>query len=513
MKFFKNILLIYMCLALTLLTCACGDDEYREADISFSTIANVSTFDPQLASSEVELTIASNCFEGLLTKNKAGEIVNGAIDSYNKSGLIYTFKIKDDLVYSDGETKLTAIDFEFGIKRAVLRQTGSPFVSTLFAIKNAKAINMGKMDVDSLGVVADENANTLTITLVREDPAFLETLTKPLTAPCDEEFFNETAGKYGLKSKYIISNGAFSIEYYNTDTKTAIIKRSPEYVGENGATPNSVTINYDETYESIFEDFGAKEIDIGTTLCSNLTTLDEMGYQSNLYYNTNYCLYMSDELVSENGNHLNKALTFAIDNGVITSNVTDYYGNVNGIIPDINTFNGVEYRQQVGNVKLNEFNIKKSESLLGDYGDATEVLNGLNIYYPEGDSRLELISNLIAQGWQKDLNVFINTSSDTAENIATKIKQNEIKIGIIKVYSDNSEAVPSLNLLSEMGIAKKSTPQTAKELFGFEQELVSSGTLYPVLSIPSAISFTKDICDFVSSKDGKVVDFRFIKKS
>ena len=222
---------------------------------------------------------------------------------------------------------------------------------------------------------------------------------------------------------------------------------------------------------------------------------------------------MSDELVSKNGHHLNKALSFAIDGGAITSNINDYYGVVNGIIPDINTFNGVEYRQQVGNVKLNDFNIKKSESLLGDYGDATEVLNGLNIYYPEGDSRLELISNLIAQGWQKDLNVFINTSSDTAENIATKIKQNEIKIGIIKVYSDNSEAVPSLNLLSEMGIAKKSTPQTAKELFKLEQELVSSGTLYPVLSIPSAISFTKDICDFVSSKDGKVVDFRFIKKS
>lgn len=513
MKFFKNILIIYMCLAVSLLTCGCGDD-FDEAQVAFSTVSGISTFDPQLASTDAELSIASNCFEGLMTKNQSGEIVlGGAVQSYEKNGLVYTFKIKNGLVYSDGETNLTAEDFEFGISRAVLKQTGSPFVSLLFSIKNAKAINEDKMDIGSLGVYADEKDNTLSIILERDDPAFLETLAKPLTAPCDEAFFNSTAGKYGLKSKYIISNGAFSIEYYNTDTKTAIIKRSPEYVGENGAIPSSVTVNYDETYDSIYADFGAKEIDIGTIDCAHLTSLEELGNKANLYYNTNYCLYISNSLVSEYGNQLNKALTFAIDNGAITSNITDFYGNVNGIIPDINTFNGKEYRAQVGNAQLNAFDVQKAESLLGSYDQASEVLNGLSIYYPDGDSRLELISNLIAQGWQKDLNIFINSAKSDANSIASKIKTGEIKIGVITVSSESGEALPSFNCLNNLDICEKANVQTASELFKLEQQLISDGTLYPLLSIPTAIVFTNNVEEITTSKDGKTIDFRFIKKS
>jgi len=511
MKIFKTALIIYMCLVVCFVTTACDNNDYSDAQIAFSTVSSVSTFDPQLAKTEAEITIASNCFEGLLTKDDKGNIINGAIESYSVDNFVYNFKIKDNLLWSDGETPLTAKDFEFGIKRAVLKQTNSPFAPLLYSIKNAEKINKGKASIETLGVKANEN--TLQITLERADDGFLETLTKPLCFPCNETFFNETAGKYGLKSKYIISNGAFSIEYYNTDTKTVIIKNSEDYKGETKAIPKSVTINYSETYDSIYSDFESGEIDVGSIDCSYLSSLEELGNKSKLFYDSNYCLYISDDLISESGVKLNKALSYAIDNGVITSNINDYYGNVSGIIPDINVFGGSEYRKQVGNVSLNEYNPQKSENMLGDYEQASDVLNGLNIYHPTGESRLALISNLIAQEWQKDLNIFINSAEEEPETINSKIVSGDIKIAVIKVSSENNEAQTSFNSLNSLEICEKSNVKTAKQLFQKEQSLISDGIIYPLLSVPTAISFGEQIEGLCTSKDGKTIDFRHTKKS
>ena len=109
----------------------------------------------------------------------------------------------DDAFWSNGE-KVTANDFVFAMRRAINPKTESPNAQLLYCIKNAKKIHTSNTPVNALGVTA-LNDLTLKIELQESDPDFLYVLTTAICMPCNEKFFNECAGKYGLFADCIIS--------------------------------------------------------------------------------------------------------------------------------------------------------------------------------------------------------------------------------------------------------------------------------------------------------------------
>ena len=100
--------------------------------------------------------------------------------------------------------------------RAVMPQTKAPFVSRLFAIKGAKEINNGKAALNTLGVKAIDQY-TLSITLAYDDSHFENTLTTSVSMPCNREFFEDAAGKYGLFAENILSNGSYKLTRWRKD--------------------------------------------------------------------------------------------------------------------------------------------------------------------------------------------------------------------------------------------------------------------------------------------------------
>ena len=106
----KAISLILAVLTLFALS-ACGDS-YQDAIIYFEIPEQPYTLDPQTASTDSELAIVNNIFEGLLRKNASGSIVCGASESFTYNNLTYTFKLREDAVWSN-EEPLTADDFVF----------------------------------------------------------------------------------------------------------------------------------------------------------------------------------------------------------------------------------------------------------------------------------------------------------------------------------------------------------------------------------------------------------------
>ena len=150
-------------LAATLCFCITGcSDKSEKAYIYFELTEKPTTLDPQTASSDSELLIVKNIFEGLLRKNENGD-------------------------------KVTAYDFEFAFKRAVSSETNSPFVSRLFCISGAENIYKNNANTKNLGVKAKDKY-TLQITLCKEDKTFLETLTSSIAMPCNEKFFKNSSG-------------------------------------------------------------------------------------------------------------------------------------------------------------------------------------------------------------------------------------------------------------------------------------------------------------------------------
>ena len=132
------------------------------------------SLDPALATGTHESWVLENVFEGLMTFDEKGELVNGMAKDYKISddGLTYTFTIRDDAKWSNGDP-VTAEDFEFTWKRALDPETASDYATILYYIKGGEAFNIGEGSIDDVGVKAlDEK--TLEVTLEYPTAYFLE---------------------------------------------------------------------------------------------------------------------------------------------------------------------------------------------------------------------------------------------------------------------------------------------------------------------------------------------------
>ena len=72
----------------------------------------------------------------------------------------------------------------------------------MFAIKNAKKIYEGTMDISNLGVTAIDD-HTLKVDLEYSYEDFPSITSLPVFMPCNQAFFESTSGKYGLDAKSI----------------------------------------------------------------------------------------------------------------------------------------------------------------------------------------------------------------------------------------------------------------------------------------------------------------------
>ena len=201
-KMISVIITVLMCLSIS----ACNES-YKDAYIYFELDSIPKTLDPQLVSTKDEITAVRCLFGGLLRYDSEGKCIPSAAKSYEKSDLTYTFIIKDDAAWKNGQ-KLIADDFVFALKRAIDPKIKAPFASLLGSIKNGKKILEGSLSPDSLGVYSVDE-KTLKIQLEYDDPEILNTLTLPVTMPCNRAFFETCKGKYGLNIDSVLCNGSY----------------------------------------------------------------------------------------------------------------------------------------------------------------------------------------------------------------------------------------------------------------------------------------------------------------
>ena len=86
-----------------LLTCfsACSKDDGKNKAFACAVNELPVHFDPQIAKTQSEKTVAVNIFDGLFKLSENGEAVKCTVSDYSVSadGLSYTFTIKDNLKY------------------------------------------------------------------------------------------------------------------------------------------------------------------------------------------------------------------------------------------------------------------------------------------------------------------------------------------------------------------------------------------------------------------------------
>ncbi len=108
--------------------------------------AEPETLDMHKSTGVPEANIQRDLFEGLVSVAADGSLIPGAAKSWeqDESGKIWTFTLRDDGKWSNGET-VVASDFVNAFQRALSPETASEYAFILWPVKNAKAINKGEI--------------------------------------------------------------------------------------------------------------------------------------------------------------------------------------------------------------------------------------------------------------------------------------------------------------------------------------------------------------------------------
>lgn len=204
-----------------------------EQKIVYNIAADPKTIDPQLNSAVDGSKVIRNAFEGLMREIENGEVENGIAESYEVSedGLVYTFHIRDNAKWSDGED-VTASDFEYGWKRALNPKTAAEYAYQLFYVKNGEAYNSGKASVDDVGIkVIDDK--TIEVTLESAVPYFLSLLAMPVYYPVRQDIVEEYGDKWALKPETYVSNGPFKMTEWNNKESMTFVKNENYWDADN----------------------------------------------------------------------------------------------------------------------------------------------------------------------------------------------------------------------------------------------------------------------------------------
>ncbi|WP_088041650.1 peptide ABC transporter substrate-binding protein [Bacillus sp. EAC] len=240
----KSFLSIILLLSLSLTACSKqatqGQNVSGSHTLQLMDTSDIVSLDSSLALDGPSLNALNSVMEGLYMPNEKGEYVPAAALSHkvSKDGKVYTFTLRD-ANYSNGD-KVTAKDFVFAMRRAIDPKTKAQFAYDLYDIKNAKAINEGKLSVDKLGVTALDD-KTLEIKLERAIPYFIQLTSLPMYFPLNEKFVKEQGNKYGLEADTTLYNGPYVVSKWEHETGFTM-KKNPQYYDKNNVDINEIDV-------------------------------------------------------------------------------------------------------------------------------------------------------------------------------------------------------------------------------------------------------------------------------
>jgi oligopeptide transport system substrate-binding protein len=185
---------------------------------------------PQLdstrATDQVSNFVLGHVMEGLTRYVKPGEIGPGVADRWELSERRAVFHLRPDARWADGKP-VTAHDFVFAWRTVVDPRTASEYAFILYPVKNAEAINGGKLPLGALGVTARDD-RTLEVELERPTGYFLGLTAFSTYLPLRQDFYEARPGRYAADAKDLLCNGPFVLTGW-VHAASMTFEKNPHY--------------------------------------------------------------------------------------------------------------------------------------------------------------------------------------------------------------------------------------------------------------------------------------------
>lgn len=493
MQYFKKTMCVILATVISVLCLVGCGDKYKDAYIYFELLEKPLTLDAQKAFSDSELLIVRNIYEGLLRRGENGEIVCGVAESYTYENMVYSFKLRQDAFWSDG-TPVTADDFVFAFRRAVDPKINAPFANRLMCIEGAQAINDGVADVSTLGVSAPDKY-TFNIKLCSEDSNFIETLTSSVCMPCNEDFFDESIGKYGLDADYIISNGSYRLTKWNKEDFGIRLYKNEDYSGSFEVNNAAVFISCidEETQVSRLAEGNS---DMAFMPCSQLEEAEKSGLKTVGVQNIFWLLTISREYSPE----VRRALAMAYSSDNYSNMLKSGFETAISLYPEIL---GCEDTTGVG---VTTYDIEGAKALMTSQISQMEDKRfpAATLYYYDIDGIHQVATGIVGH-WQQNLSTFINIqASNSLNSLKNELNESSLSFALFPITVTGTSLDEYLmNFSSAAG-------NTVSEI---QQNLLDDNTLLPVAFQNTNISYV-DLVENVTVEDfNGYIDFSFVIKN
>ncbi len=211
-----------------LITC-CGWRADAAQIYRFGNSGEPKDLDPQLAAGVPEYQILQNLYEPLLVLNPKTlkpEPAGATSWTSSKDGLVWTFNLRKEAKWSNGDA-VTAEDYVYAWRRLLDPALASSYAYFGYFIKNAEAINAGKIgDLKQLGVRA-KDAHTLELTLERPTPYLMKLLYFMSLYPVHQKTVEKFGGNW-THPENTVTNGPYIMSKWEIN-KVVALRKNPHY--------------------------------------------------------------------------------------------------------------------------------------------------------------------------------------------------------------------------------------------------------------------------------------------
>ena len=369
------------------------------------------TLDPQLTDDEFSFQVVRDLFEGLTAEDARGRIVPGVANSWtiNKSGTVYTFKLRPQARWSDG-SPVTAPEFVEGLRRAVDPRTASGSAELLQVIKGASSIIAGKHDVTDLGVSAI-GENIVRIELARPAPYILQVLSQPIAAPLRYTMSNTALGSKHDKDPTVF-NGPFILvkRVYGSYIELA---RNPFYWDASHVSIDRVRYVISESEATELREYLAGQLDMTYSIpmpdLNRLLIQRPTEVQLAPILATFYLAFNLSEPRLRDNLDLRRALSMAIDRNLIAAKVMLGVSPAYSYVPSgVQNYASREYKWAKW---PRDRRLDSARRFYAKAGYSSHHPLRLRLYF-NSDETIRRVMIAIAENWKQNLGVDSDLVSD-----------------------------------------------------------------------------------------------------
>jgi len=392
------------------------------------------SLDPALAQGTHESWVLENVFEGLMTFDENGKLVEGMAESYEVSedGTTYIFILRNGITWTNGDP-ITAEDFEYSWKRALAPETAGNYASILYYIRGAKSYNAGEGSADDVLVTALDK-KTLEVTLETPIAYFLELTAFYTYFPVNKNVAEKNPNWAKDPATYV-SNGPFKLVEWKHNDKI-VLEKNKNYYNARKIKLDGIDLDILEDQNTAWQKYRGGEydllVDVPASVINQLKQESnpelEIGLQIGTYYYN-----INPNVQPFNNPKVRKGLSIAIDRKTIVEQVTQggQIPAVGIIPPGMEDENGDDFRKSVGD--LIKYDTEEAKKLfdegLAEEGMTIEKFNDSNfvILYNTAESQKK-IAQAIQEMWRELFGIKIGL-----ENVDFQTKLNREQSGDYQV--------------------------------------------------------------------------------